>query len=146
MRICVYDALGVELYVIQQVQGTPACLVSGHTAVGLDGVVYLSPDAQHRVEGIERRLEDHRTLTPAEVTHFSFTKSEHVVPLAATTVHNLTLADGGRFDQQPDQRQPERRLAAAALANQRQALTLTQVEIHAAHGFYRTSRDLVLHP
>jgi hypothetical protein len=53
----------------------------------------LRPNLEHRVEGVERSLEDHRTIAPAELAQFARLELEHIHLASVTAIGD----DAGQF-------------------------------------------------
>ena len=128
MRVLV-GARGADADALEQlVDALAHGLAVGVGIVQADGVADLARDALHRVERVERALEDERHLAPAQVAHAALGAAVHV--------HDAVV--GGQVDrpreapqagsQELQHGQRGRRLAAARLARQAERLAASQLE------------------
>jgi len=89
----------------------------------------LTADVEHRVEARHRLLENHADVVAADVAHLAIGEFEQFGSLEADRSGDLA----GRFRDQAEDRIRGDRLAAAALADNRQRFTLLHVKGHAIH-------------
>ena len=103
-------------------------------------------DAQHRIERVLGALKDHGAFLPAELAQRVRLEGEHVASVAVALVDDLALLDACAFWEQAHKREAERGLAAAALADEGERLTLLQLEADAAHGAHQPTARRIVNP
>ena len=120
-----------------------ALLVIAHDAavVGVEGLADLVTDPVHRVPGVHGALEDHRDVLPSPLAHLLGAEVQQVLAVEA----NLTGDELGVGGQQAKQREGDRGLAAAGLADQADRLALVDRERHVLDGGDFAGLDLVVH-
>src|SRR5687767_7633022 len=113
----------------------------------LEGVAEMIADAHHRIERVQRRLEDHRAFAPAETAQRLIVQVDDIDLVALDRMKgHVAVRDRRGRRQQAHKRKAERRLPGAALADQRQALALHKIEADPAYRLHaaalRTIADL----
>src|SRR5207244_8151108 len=103
---------------------------------GARGVEELLPDVDDRVERVERGLEDHRALAPAELTKVLAVELRDIDRGVLAAVEDLPRRDLRGARRQPDETDGHRRLSGPALADDRERLAPPQLERHVAHGLH----------
>ena len=96
--------------------------------VQADRLADLIADTLHRVERVERALEDDREVGPAHGAQAPRLHLQHVLAVEQHLAGHLRA-----LRQQPQQRRRHRGLAAARLARQPERLAGVEVEVDAAH-------------
>ena len=145
VRVGVDDSRWLQLHHAEQLQRAAACGSFRHPAVGLDRIPHLIPDPQHRVEGVLRALEHHRTFGPTEAPQLLRAQIDNIDRRIAAPVEDLALANRGLFGQQPHQAQPEGGFTAAALAHQRDALAAVELKTHPVDRLHQPTAGTVFH-
>jgi len=129
----------------QQFGSTLPCPTVIPLTVRPGGIAEVILHAQHRVEGVEGTLEDHRHLCPAEATHRGIAHGEEVHDLAIVlTELGRPVRNVRRPHEQPQEGKAERALTAAALADQANRLAGENVQIHVAYRPRRTRLGAIL--
>jgi hypothetical protein len=128
---------------VEQLLHVLALLLVAHDAavVGVERLADLVADAVYRVPRVHRALEDHRDLLPAPPPHLIRAQPQQILavePNLARHVHRVRR-------EQPQQRQRDRGLAAARLADQAHRLTLVNRERDVVDGRHFAGLDLVVH-
>src|SRR6059036_2989942 len=101
-----------------------------HLVVDDDRLRDLVPDPLHRIQGVHRPLEDDRDVLPPDPAELAFRDLGKVIPdVIDRPVDDLPVRREEAHD-----RQGGRRLAAAALPRESEALALTQGEVDAVDG------------
>ena len=129
-------APGVEMHEIEELGRAivdPAAVVQ---SVRARRVEELLPDGDDRIEGVERRLEDHRALGPAVLAQVIVVELADVVRDPVLRVEDLALGHLRSARRQPDESHGERRLPGAALADDRERLALLELERDIADGVH----------
>src|SRR5437667_5377865 len=101
-----------------------------HLVVDDDRLRDLVPDPLHRVQRVHRALEDDRDVLPSDPAQLAFRDFRKVIP----NVFDRPVDDLAVRWQEAHDRQGGRRLAAAALPRESEALALTQGEVDAVDG------------
>ena len=118
-----------------QLLGSLLDLAAREALVSVERIAELFSDGHHRVERVHRALHHHRVLLPPEVPELGFGHRDEVVSLEP----DVPGSDLGRGRQQPGDREQERGLAAARLADDAEKLPLAHLERHVVHGAHRPS-------
>ena len=107
----------------------------------------MVPHLEDRVERVQRRLEDHGAFLPAKAPQVAVAEGKQIerAPVAGAEA-GAPLGDPRRPGQQPQQGEPQRRLAGPALADQGDGFAGANLERRAAHRLHLTGRRLVLDP
>ena len=121
-------ALGADADELEQLAAARVRRPAARDAVQLHRLDDLVADALDRVEGVHRALEDHRDVAPAMRSEAVLAARQDVL---AVQQHAARDARVGR--QQPHQGEAERRLPAARLAHQAQALAARERELGSLH-------------
>jgi len=85
----------------------------------------LGLDALHRVQGVHCALHHHRVVAPAHVSQLALVERDHVAPGEG----HASGGELGRWGQELRDREEERRLPAAGLADDREELPGCDLEI-----------------
>src|SRR2546422_1289580 len=102
-------------------------------AVRAAGVEELLPDRDHRIEGRERGLEDHRAVAPAEPSEALRVERQHVERPRAVVVADHAADDPGAPRREADEADSERRLTRPGLADHRERLARVEIEGHVTY-------------
>ena len=137
----------VELDHAQQLERALARLPVVLLAVGAGRLDEMIPHLEHRVERVERRLEDHGAFLPAKAPQLAVAEGKEIErATVAGAEPGAPPGDPRRPGQQPQQGQPQRRLAGPALADQGDGLAAANLERRAPHRLHLPGRRLVLDP
>ena len=134
----VVDALGIDAHEVKELAGTLHRLGVAHALVQHDRLGDLLAGRAHRVESVHGSLEDDRDLLPADLAHAVLGAFGQV----AAVEEDVTRDDLAVLGQQLEDRQGGRRLAAARLAGQAQALARLDDEADAVDGLHPPIRQL----
>ena len=115
----------------EQFGGALAGCRARHAGVGLEHIVELALDGQHRIQRIHRALEHHGDLAPAEAAQGRVVEGEHVAPVEQDLA---AVADEGRRAVQAADGEGDGALAATGFAGEAEELARADVEAHILDG------------
>ena len=123
---------------LEHLQRAGVGLGSGPSAVQPHGLGHLLADRLCRVQRRLRVLEDHRHLVAPELAHPLVRQAHQVLAIEP----DRPLDDLPALGQQPHDRQPQHRLAAAGLPHQTERLAGVDRQVDVPHGLDGRARQL----